>query len=975
MSKLHEFLRAHYVKEKGEKTLTQYAIAKEKGVSGKYRIDEDEEEEFETLYYEEVIKKGARHYLVDVMLISEEGESGAILIDVDYRFARTPAEEGEEEKGEGVLTRKYSQERDVFPFIEAYMEEISRLFDLTDEMTIPVYLLEKTGGRVSEKDGLEHDGFHVMVGLAASKIHQEYLRERMVNWVSENWTHLPIVNEKGWEAVLDEGVASGEVGWLKYGSSKGDDIYVFKTTKAWEYMLIDESWVQTEISLSSEKAFLTKHYKNLSARCRTHESPFTRIEWDDELDAFRQRRERRKSKKNNNNENNNNNNNNRRGELGVNELRQISNREDLDKCVKYFLENAAIQRKEEWIEARDYVMALPTSYYEAGSYQKWSRVGWALHDLGEEMLVVFLEFSAQSETFNYASMVSDICRRWSETSKIEGGLTLNSIKYWLRQDNPAAYARVKSNTLDGALEQTLSSMSIHNVGKKQVATGSTSTDKARILYKMVGGFHICMSIKHKMWIYYAPNAHHWVEDDSGTYLRRVISNELRELYRRKSLDLMRRAENMDPNNEITKNMIIKAQKVLEMSTMMGDTAVKDNIMKEAMEIFFNPSVMTKMDTNSYLFCCNNGVVDFRQKIFRAGRPDDYLMRATSVNYIGELVTEEHFIIKAEITAYMTQLFPQLQLMMYVMVYFAGCLIGDLTLTQCLHYWEGVGNNGKSMLNVFLTKVFGDYARELSVGYFTQPRGKLGSTCPELAEIIGARYTMSSEPTEGEQIHEGPMKQLTSGADEIAVRKPYGQLIRFFPQAHVNIMANFYLPINSTVHGTWRRVRVIKFRAHGSMNPDPNDPYQFKLCENLDKKIDRWLEVFLSMLVTIAFETGGQVPMCDIVIQDSAKYQNDQDVIAEFFNEQLTFSPGDKSKSITKHDAFREFNEWHVNVYNVRSKKKGKDVWERMDLRFVPNKDGKWIGVSLKQQFNTADNDDEYTYAYNGEPDDDDDEDE
>ena len=45
------------------------------------------------------------------------------------------------------------------------------------------------------------------------------------------------------------------------------------------------------------------------------------------------------------------------------------------------------------------------------------------------------------------------------------------------------------------------------------------------------------------------------------------------------------------------------------------------------------SINAVIDENRNLLCCNNGVYDFKNEIFREGYPDDYLSLCTDINYI------------------------------------------------------------------------------------------------------------------------------------------------------------------------------------------------------------------------------------------------------------------------------------------------------------------------------------------------------
>jgi len=60
--------------------------------------------------------------------------------------------------------------------------------------------------------------------------------------------------------------------------------------------------------------------------------------------------------------------------------------------------------------------------------------------------------------------------------------------------------------------------------------------------------------------------------------------------------------------------------------------LKDAV-KEAKELFWDQSIIEKLDTNPYLMCFTNGVVDFKNKVFRQGYPQDYITKTTGIPYI------------------------------------------------------------------------------------------------------------------------------------------------------------------------------------------------------------------------------------------------------------------------------------------------------------------------------------------------------
>ena len=199
-----------------------------------------------------------------------------------------------------------------------------------------------------------------------------------------------------------------------------------------------------------------------------------------------------------------------------------------------------------------------------------------------------------------------------------------------------------------------------------------------------------------------------------------------------------------------------------------------------------------------------------------------------------------------------------------------------------------------------------------------------------------------------------MKQLTSGTDPMSCRAPYGQLMKFIPQANAIIMANHFLEVKSRDHGTWRRIRVIHFKSLFTDKPvtdDPDKPYQFKKIDNLDLKFDEWKYVFMAILVEKAFITNGICRVCDTVSASSNQYRQNQDVLAEFIGEKIIKDTTCKFKKST---VCYEFTEWYRALYGGRVNKT-KELYALMDKQFGACKQNAWNGITIVSAIN-ANND-------------------
>ena len=69
----------------------------------------------------------------------------------------------------------------------------------------------------------------------------------------------------------------------------------------------------------------------------------------------------------------------------------------------------------------------------------------------------------------------------------------------------------------------------------------------------------------------------------------------------------------DPTSEKHKDLQSRAKKIADLSNNLKRRGVKDNIMREAKEIFYDSSFVDKVDANPRLMCFANGVYDFDRR--------------------------------------------------------------------------------------------------------------------------------------------------------------------------------------------------------------------------------------------------------------------------------------------------------------------------------------------------------------------------
>ena len=923
----YDFLNRHYIKKDDSmlqaKPMTNTRIGdKTLGITGgSYHIPDEEYDDFMRLYFHEIIKKEEKEYLTEKQLDT----NGPILVDIDLRYDYS-------------VSKRIHTKDHIFDFVCLYLEELKKIYQFDENVRIPIFIFEKSGVNRVEDKQITKDGIHMIIGLQADHVVQCLLRDRILNRISEIWTDLPITNT--WDDVLDKGISQGHTNWQLYGSRKPGHLpYRLKYVYDNKFDPQDGELMTTMIEPT---VFETEeNIVKMSVRYKNHPTLFMTSEFIEEYEKQKgnggttQRKKTSQSVITNN------------MLISHDNVFNIRTKDQLDTVENYFLESI-LPDEYELREAYDYTMALPESYYGVGSFTKWIRVGWALRNISDRLFIVWVVFSARLSTFNYSDIRDDLWERWSKFDMNNpDGLTKRSIMHWAKQDAREGYDKVRKNSIDFYIDQTLEKMTEFNVGSdSKCAKGCGDYDIAFVLYHLFKDDYVCVSVKANIWYRY--KNHRWAEIDSGTTLRKAISEELRTAYSKKATNIAHKIRNFLDDKESVqyKNLKKRAEYVLTICDRLSRTNDKKNIMIEAKELFYDGTFLQKLDVNPYLLCFNNGVIDFKQKEFRKGRPEDCLSKCTNIEYDPSWKGKEsNKKIIEEIEDFMHKLFPNPDLHRYMWDHLASTLVG-ICANQTFNMYIGIGRNGKSMLVNLMEKVLGDYKGEVPLTLLTQQRTKIGGLAPELVQLKGIRYAVMQEPSKGDKINEGIMKQVTGG-DPIQARAPYmPQTISFIPQFKLVVCSNEFMEIKSQDHGTWRRIRVVDFESLFTETPksdDPDKPFQFKVDKNIKDKFEFWKEIFAAMLVERTYMTCGLVEDCAKVLASSNSYREKQDYIAEFIQDRVTVS---NNGCILKTQLISVFKDWYNTNYGSKVPSHH-EITSYMEKTFGKLKGGVWYEVKIK----------------------------
>ena len=457
--------------------------------------------------------------------------------------------------------------------------------------------------------------------------------------------------------------------------------------------------------------------------------------------------------------------------------------------------------------------------------------------------------------------------------------------------------------------------------------------------------YVCVDLKSSRWFQYIN--HKWDETDSGTELRKQITN-MKGLYGifSKKLHQVGQAMNSIPPDDERYAPIKK--KHTKIGGIMVNMLKKqgEKIMREASHIFYVKNFLNLLDSKNDLLCFTNGIVDFSTNVFRDGLPEDYTNKCTMIPYIP--LAELNASIIEEVTTFMEQLFPDKELRDYMWDHAASVLIGRNS-NQTFNIYIGCGRNGKSKFVELMSAVLGEYKATVPVSLITSQRVKVGSASPEIAMLGGIRYAVMQESSVTDEINEGPLKELTGG-DMIQCRALYQKPISYIPQFKLAMPTNNLPGIKGKDDGTWRRIRSCEFKSKFTENPDPSNKYEFKVDKNLDTKFDSWKPVFISMLVQRAFITKGNVVDCKMVLVNSEKYRKDQDYLSSFTSDCIHVHP---TGILREAEIYDKFSDWWKLFYG-KNIPKGKDLFDYLNKQFgthptVSKKGTVWYGLKVVRE--------------------------
>lgn len=857
--KLKEF--SDYVKKFRSGLDRKYTHNSQFNPKGKFFIGNGDFRQF----YERICELVYNHSDVKIGMMENYNEKMPIIIDNDLDF------EIKEEYTNEVLYEDFV----ITDQIEAYNKSIEEFCEPQDDICYISFVLEKPHGYM--KKGYIHNGFHIHYPFCRTDINtqQLILRPYVKKILNEKKTldrmkYFASLKEK-WDRILDDGLPRKT--WVMYGCRREEEMLPYKVTAIYDKNLNKITLEEVMERVGWNNINWVKN--NLVNETFFHNNPaeyylpmiLSVNAWDFDAPLKQTIQSIIPSNVKNNKF------------LRQPRLPSNNNNSSDDKVDK-----------EKYKTIKELTNML--SHERADNYNDWIQIGWVLFNITNgnvEGLEIWEEFSRKSPKFAYDPSCCE--KQWGTMER--GSLTIGTLRFWAKKDNPDAYKEWTKTEDTGLMCKALGVFNHYDV--------------AKFVHKMLTDRYVCASIKHKIW--YEFKDHRWRISDCGIGVYSKLSTEVVQRFEKYRTELSQQSETSE-DEELKSQISKRIENIGKLIFKLKDVGTKEKIMKELAVMFYNPIFLSKLDDDPDLLCTPSGILDLKLKVLRPGIPEDYCSKCTGVSYHPEYTMETPEV--KEVLDYLRKVFPVERLRKYMLRYCSSILRGGNS-SKLLPQWYGSkGDNSKSMFTEFFVRALGDYCIKFPSTFLTGKSTANGACTPELERAQGARVGFIQEP-DG-TINISKAKEYTGG-DSVYVRGLYKEGRDMKMMMKWVIIVNTPIKIPTGEVAIHNRMRLIPFdatfcRDHSLVPKTEEEQFELKTFAAdpfFQDKIPRLAPAFLWLCFN-EIDNFLKEGLCEPqeIIDATNQYKADNDVYSHFIKDKFVDRIGNK---LTMAKIYKTFNSW------------------------------------------------------------------
>lgn len=326
----------------------------------------------------------------------------------------------------------------------------------------------------------------------------------------------------------------------------------------------------------------------------------------------------------------------------------------------------------------------------------------------------------------------------------------------------------------------------------------------------------------------------------------------------------------------------------------------------------------EFDQNVYLLNTRTGIVDTRNGSVSPHDSALLITKFIDIEYRDDAECPRFL-------EFLGQIMPDPEVQEFLWRFAGYCLTAD-TREQCFVFLHGGGQNGKSSLVWLLNNVLGSYAKTMEMETLMDMKGGMDAgKLSTLAELMGSRMVLASEPEEGAWLNEKIIKRLTGG-ESIRAKFMHSNTFEFEPTFKILISSNPKPRVKGTDHAIWRRIRLVPFEQRFDGAREVKNLKESILADEA-AGILRWMVLGC----TRWFKDGLTKPAAVVMATDDLRQEND--LVGQFLEQRTQPNPMGSirmSRLYAAYKAWCDSNGFHATTSAVLGKRL-KTIWEEKGL--------------------------------------------
>lgn len=624
-------------------------------------------------------------------------------------------------------------------------------------------------------------------------------------------------------------------------------------------------------------------------------------------------------------------------------------------------------------ELKSYIDLLDDSY--SSEYSKWLTIVFGIANTARSSGTNYEDFKFIARYFSkkcpekFDENVFETLWKKAIESYHTNPVTIGTIKYYAKESNKEKYEELINNQVYNHIYREI----YKNMGI--IPDGIA----AAFCQKLVGDLFISHFPSHD-----TPNVCYWykfIVPDSNGYVTKderyhiyrwkkfhepmtlkPTFNNIMNIYERVKSDLYRKRNNEQDQNKLKKLTII-IDNIDRSKKSLNTNNYVSSVLKGARTEFYDGTFYEELDKDKYVIGVGNGVLVFGNSVQLIQGIHDYrVSRSTKVNYYKFDANNEN--IKILLNAF-SEIFPEKDVCEY-MLFHASTGLDACYSCGILTMLVGGGQNGKTFYAKMVSETLGkDYSVNIKSSLLTSPPEKSEAPNPALMQLMDKRYGFADEFGSNTTLNIERLKTINNPSSQSGRRLRQDE-VTFKNTLNLICLSNYDFVIDTTDHGTWRRIYYYRNKVKFCKNPSG----EFERKENsnfVNKYPDdpKMKEAMLSILVhyrTRLFneynDNLSDVPV-PTIMKETNQFRNRQDSLNRYISMNLFVSEGIKANI---EEVARHCLNWYktsgltkkITVDDIMSQLENSAI--SSSLRFDDNGITKsFIGYRLKGDFNDKPN--------------------